>query len=133
MKFSCQFDCGYSTISYKWMIKHIWNFHSILDEYPVLGDQMQVCSVCYWNCHPTNKHLPDLNSDFSNNFSKVFMNFQSYIFQIVCNFSIQVMDEFKRVTEIDLPQCWNDYFTLKNKIILGFQPPKIFGKPLWKW
>ena len=35
MKFYCPFDCGYETVFYKWMIKHIWSFHAILPNFSV--------------------------------------------------------------------------------------------------
>ena len=35
LKFKCPFDCGYETIDYSWLLKHIWDFHSFMPNFNV--------------------------------------------------------------------------------------------------
>ena len=34
-KFHCQFACSHSTVNYKWLVRHMWDFHSILPAFCV--------------------------------------------------------------------------------------------------
>lgn len=72
MKFSCQFECPYKSINYKWLIQHMWNFHSMQGNFSVKCN-ISGCPAKFTNQKCFMRHIRAKHKDFQNKFLKEYV------------------------------------------------------------
>ena len=65
MKFYCRF-CEYGTINYKWLIRHMWDFHSLSQGFAVVCG-ISSCVKTFTNEKSILRHIKAKHEDFHSN------------------------------------------------------------------